>query len=438
VNDLSLELTALSPLAIRADHAPSGVASSPYIAGTTLAGSLASLYRQYYGEQDSNFARLFLRGQVLYPNLYPATIKHEEIREQLARVKDPTLSAVYPLPKTARSCKHHSGFALDATDTKCHGVRDALSGWAVFQLGNQTTRALQPLQRQQVCQKCGDAIHQFTGFYRQIQSPQTGTLAVETGVHTRLQTHTGINRATGTVQENILYSREVFEEGSRFQGVIKCPDDELAQALTTFIQQIRGSGLLRVGTGRTRGMGKVEPLIDPLAARPPGPGHFTERLDTFNLTLHAALRATDVVFDPAHFYFALTLHAPAILRDSLLRSRGSITAAALAELVAIPQVRNRPEVPYPFECIYQAADVQRVTGWHDLWGTPRMQEIAIESGSVFLFVCKDPAVRRDLDAALFHLENEGIGERRAEGFGRVCISDPFHEIDLSHREEELR
>jgi CRISPR-associated protein Csx10 len=439
MNALSLELTSLSPVAIRADHAPSGVASSPYIAGTTLAGSLASLYRQYYDEQDSHFARLFLSGQVLYPNLYPATIKREEVREKLAKVQDQTFSSVYPLPKTARSCKRFSGFAFNQADEERHGVHDTLFDWAVFQLGNQTAQALQRLQKRKACQRCGEAMHQFRGFYRRMSSYQIGTLAIETGVHTRLQTHTGINRATGTVQENILYSREVFEEGSCFQGVIKLPvDDELTRILTTFIQQVRGSGLVRVGTGRTRGMGKVEPVITPLAAEQHGPGHFTERLDNFNLTLRAALHAANVVLDPAHFYFALTLHSPAILRDSLLRYRGSITAAALAELLAIPQVRDHSGVSYPFECIYQAADVQRVTGWSDLWGTPRMQEIAIESGSVFLFACKDAAVRHDLFAALFRMENEGIGERRTEGFGRVCISDPFHQRDLSQREEGLR
>jgi len=437
VNDLSLELTALSPLAIRADHAPSGVAGSPYIAGTTLAGSLASLYRQYYSEQDRTFARLFLSGQVLYPNLYPATIKHKDVSEHLVQTTDATFSPVYPLPKTARSCKRFSGFALSDADEERHGVHDTLFDWAVFQLGNQTARSLEPLQKQKLCQRCREATHQFGGFYRQLHRPQTEMLAVETGVHTRLQTHTGINRATGTVEENILYSREVFEAGSCFQGVIKLPDDELAQTLITFIEQIKGSGLLRVGTGRTRGMGKVEAVSEPLAAKPGDFGHFTERLDTFNLTLQAALQAANVACDPAHFYFALTLYSPAILRDSLLRYRGSIPVAALAQLIALPQVRDHTQAPSPFACIYQAADIQRVTGWNDLWGTPRTQEIAIESGSAFLFACTDPTVRHALSEALFRLENEGIGERRAEGFGRVCISDPFHE-NPSHRKEVLR
>ena len=60
-----------------------------------------------------------------------------------------------------------------------------------------------------------------------------------------------------------------------------------------------------------------------------------------------------------------------------------------------------------------------------MWGMPRANEIAIDTGSVFLF-----ASSRELDDALIQkllrLEEEGIGRRKKEGFGRIRISDPFH------------
>ncbi len=62
-----------------------------------------------------------------------------------------------------------------------------------------------------------------------------------------------------------------------------------------------------------------------------------------------------------------------------------------------------------------------------MWGTPRTNEYAIDTGSVFLFAFKGESKQIDpLKQALFRLEEEGIGQRKAEGFGRVCISDPFH------------
>jgi len=430
VKYFSLELTVLSPVAIRADHAPSGVASTPYITGTTLAGSLAAAYRSYHDERSSDFERLFLSGQVQFPNLYPATIKEKSLRETMQeweRTSKLAFSSVYPLPRTAMSCKRFSGFSLVANDNERHGVYDTLFAWSIFQRGSQSLQALKALQEHKHCKQCGKATHHLSGFYRHVSSAH-GQFTVQTSANTRLQTHTGIDRATGTVREGILYSREVFEESSRFQGVVKLPDDdELARSFVNFIGQMKGSGLVRVGTGRTRGMGKVELALEPLEDKPFGYGLFIERLENFNRTMQKVLEDAKVQVEPRPFYFALTLHAPAILRDPLLRYRGSINEEALAELLG-----NSTFAHENFERIYQAASVQRITGWNDLWGTPRLQEIAIESGSVFLFACKDEKSKKGLYEALFRLERDGIGERTAEGFGRVCISDPFH------REEGLR
>jgi CRISPR-associated protein Csx10 len=59
-----------------------------------------------------------------------------------------------------------------------------------------------------------------------------------------------------------------------------------------------------------------------------------------------------------------------------------------------------------------------------------MNEYAIETGSVFLFSCnavKGSPEHETLLQQLFTLEERGIGKRRAEGFGRVRVSDQFHQ-----------
>src|SRR5262249_13977871 len=130
------------------------------------------------------------------------------------------------------------------------------------------------------------------------------------------------------------------------------------------------------------------------------------------------------------FFFTLTLYSPAILRDPLLRYRGSIDEKTLYELVMDLPVDNINLPADNIELIYQNASTRRITGWNELWGTPRVNEFAIDTGSVFLFAFKAEA-SNDLYQALFRLEEVGIGQRRAEGFGRVCISDPFHlEVEL--------
>lgn len=447
----ALDLTVLSPLAIRADHAPDGAATTPYISGTALAGSLAGVHRLLYPTAEENFARLFLSEQIQYPNLYPASLKKAEKQddakkqakkqeEQEQNNSQTDALPVYPLPKTARSCKRFPGFRplTDHPDEEAgHGVRDTLFDWAIFELGDRSHASLRAgllgeyelpgekkKQKKQDCRQCGKAMHRFSGFYRRWESTGDGSSArmAQTSVETRLQTHTGIDRRTGTVRDGVLYQRQVYEEGSHFSGIIKVPENEQpAGELQRFIKQVGENGLVRIGTGRTRGLGKVKIILSPISDKQFGFAAFKARLTKFDRVFQeragSALRRAGASWKPGRFYFALTLHAPALIRDELLRYRGSIDETTLHELTKLSLTG--------LERIYQAAGTTRVTGWNELWGMPKMQELAIESGSVFLFACPAPA-NDTLYDALFKLEEEGIGQRRGEGFGRVCVSDPFH------------
>ena len=285
----ALTLIADSPLTIRADHAPGGAASAPYIPGTTLAGSLAAAYRLYYPDDETGFQDLFLSEQVWFPNLYPASFKNDEAQET-------TTSPVYPLPKTAQSCKRFPGFRSDDyEDRQPHGVRDSLLDWALFRIADDA-KTVKPedliklLQDQKEC-RCRNPLDHFTGYYRQ---PETGGSRFTAKVKTRLQTRNGINRVTGTVEERILYNRQVIEEDAHFWGLVKVPDD-LASSFEKFVKEAGSAeaGWLRVGTGRTRGMGKVGLEAKRLDDRP-GIGAFRTRLMDFNALLQRTAKDSKV------------------------------------------------------------------------------------------------------------------------------------------------
>src|SRR3989440_2509426 len=393
-----LNVQAMSPLAIRSDHAPGGAETAKYISGAALAGSLAAIHRLYQPGDTVNFERFFLRGWVQYPDLYPATFG------DVATQEDDGLP-VYPLPKTAESCKRYFGFRSMPTNEKIddpgHGVRDNLLDWAMFKLADRVKPALAPsvslelFKEYEHCKVCGKPMVPFSGYHRSkdghhmIARPDT-----------RLQTHTGINRETGTVQESILYNRRVFEEQSRFWGMVRL-NDELVPDFQQFIKAVGTSGLVRIGTGRTRGRGKVHLTASLLEDKPDRFELFKERLRKFNTTLQE--RAGLIKgFKPelAPFYFVLTLHPPAILCDELLRYRSKISEDMLAKMLEIPENEN------PFDVLYQSASTRRITGWNELWGTPRANDIAIDSGSVFLFASQKP-LDKALARALHTLEEEG-------------------------------
>jgi CRISPR-associated protein Csx10 len=353
------------------------------------------------------------------------------------------------VPKTAQSCKRHPGFLYpEGMDNDSHGVRDTLIDWALFKLSGESPDALKIMEKWKDCsykkceqcadkkdqhckdeknKRCGEAMDHFDGYYRRFLSsnarasqPKEFYQYVSTRAQTRLQTHTGMNRETGTVQNGILYNRESFIENTKFWGHITFPDDDgLIDAFEDFLEVVNQSNLLHIGTGRTRGMGKVGITFDRPEVRDEDRYKaFKARVNKFNTLVHTSASEIGIALDKEHFFFALTLHSPMILTDALLRYKGTIDPNTLSPLIHVPTTNLKLE--------YYTAQIQRVTGWVELWGLPRAQVYAMDTGSVFLFRSTS-ALSEDTLQALFQLEEGGMGKRTAEGFGQLCVSDPFHQ-----------
>jgi CRISPR-associated protein Csx10 len=407
-----LRVTARSPLTIRADHAEGGVKTTQYIPGATLLGSLAAGHRILRPEQEDEFVTFFLNEQVCFPHLYPAQFGTKNFHDRNL--------PVMPLPKTAQTCKRFSGFLPaqgEDDDDERHGVRDSLFDWAIFSLLDKEQSAIPTLlplfDDHDTCTYCGQVMDHISGYYRRgAFDPQQ---RMKAKVDTRLQTRTGINREWGIVEESILYNREVFDDGMTFWGDVILPD-ELAETFKKFVEEATGEDVIRMGTGRTRGLGRVE--IKMSDAKQEDIANFKDRLYTFDAVVKQQAQAAKVQ-QLAPFYFAITLQSSAILCDAFLRYQKTLDAASLPGLLGLPASA------YTFRGVYQSIGTQRITGWNELWGTPRPNDYAIEMGSTFLFACKQqPGI--DFIQALHTCEEAGIGRRRSEGFGRISISDPFH------------
>lgn len=413
-----LRVTARSPLTIRSDHAEGGEKTTQYIPGTTLLGSLASSHRLLRPEREDEFTKLFLQKQVHFPHLYPALFGTNSFHNLNL--------PVIPLPKTAQSCKRYSGFLPileeDVSD-ETHGVRDSLLDWAVFSLLIKEKATipilLSPLINYTECRylqgkysdhSCGQVMDHISGYYRRGSNPKQRMKAM---LDTRLQTRIGINREWGVVEEAVLYNREVFNEDMVFWGDIILPD-ELADMFKQFIVEAANEDVIRVGSGRTRGLGRVQ--IDVREAPESQLAIFMDRLDMFDSALRQQAQ-TIGVRDLDKFYFAITLQSSTILCDAFLRYKKTIDPALLPSLLGLPG--------YTFKLVFQSVRTQRITGWNELWGTPRANRYAMEMGSTFLFAC-DRRPDNDAIQQLLTREETGIGRSRSEGFGRISISDPFH------------
>ena len=417
----SLSLMTRSPLAIRADHATGGSKTATIINGSTLLGSLAAAHRMLYADtKGDQFVELFLKGRIFYPNLYPANFN---LQEKHGDEMQASHSPIYPLPETAQSCKRFDGFRKELSDER-HGVHDSLLDWVAFSLSSE--KNIDALREHARCnylradseKGCEEVMDRFSGFYRRAAFVEPPFHRMIATVDTRLLTRTGINRDRHIVEEGILYNREVIDEEAYFWGMVTLPD-ELRSTFKAFVTEANDAGLIRIGTGRTRGLGQVELTIHDIEDDEiPSFDSFQQRLTNFDAALRQRMDYPPAGED-TRFYFALTLHSPVILRDDFLRYRGTISGEILAIHARLSSETLR------LKQIHQVASMERITGWNELWGTPRTQEYAIATGSVFLFLATEK-VSDDLLEKLFALENQGIGERRAEGFGRICFSDPFH------------
>lgn len=111
--------------------------------------------------------------------------------------------------------------------------------------------------------------------------------------------------------------------------------------------------------------------------------------------------------------FTLTLLSEAIVRDE----RGQHTLDPLPALRRLlgGQIGIAAREDTPEQNIFRRAEI--VGGFNRKWGMPLPQVAAIAAGSVFVIEA-DPPVGDD---KLRELEQFGLGERRAEGFGRVAI-----------------
>lgn len=397
--EVELIIRTRSPLVLRASRAALQFAPGlRYIPGTTLRGALAMRYLHSH-PPDRDFAALFLEEQVYFTDLYPvpgADSNTGSLRSETAG----------PLPATARACKRYGASHLDS-------LTDSLLRLELLRIAREKGMRLRSNEEWKAWEKCptchekgvANDRDRLTGTYVGLE----GFKKIDTPL--RLITGTSINRATGTVEESQLFSFDALEEGQYFQGRLRLQDDTAETLLPKLTELAPVRSTLRLGMGKSRGFGRVEvvrwrewhEVERPLEVR------WTQ----FN-TATQRLWQHFGVGKPEGEFFSLTLRSGLIWRDGLLRPQTSMPTAT--ELGLPPSVESCC-------CVLNTTTVQ---GWNAALGLPKADTPALGPGSVLLYRLTDPAQKEATLTRLKAIEREGLGERQAEGFGRLHPCDPFH------------
>lgn len=384
--------------------------SRDYVAGSVWRGAVAQAMLQAQGQvryagrpvdgaPDPAFADLFWGDQAArFGFLYPAS--------------GPGVAAM-PIPLTARTCKQKPGFAPSGHglyDGLLNRLREAASGQRPY------SRGPEPCPR---CEGGKGRLERKRGFMSRTNAASQDYGEAKVGRRTFVRV--GLNRLTETAQEEILYTLE---------ALVPAPDGKNGRPSLTFVGSWSGSEGQRqalmaqmaeyqlpqakgyrisVGTARARGMGDAILRLEP--ADDDQDKGLADRLDAFQpMTDNRPI-------DPNHLYAALTLRSPL-----LLVNEQGLPAMALAGALLRAY---HPQAPVEVLADYSVLERETWTGWAAAWGLPKPVTTVISAGSVIAL--RAPAEER---AALLDylttLAAEGLGERRAEGFGEVLVCDPFH------------
>ncbi len=366
--ELDLILRPISPLLIGGGMDVRNVRRSrPFIPGSVLRGSLA--VEMIRAAEDMPglkelFEALFLGDRpAMFDPLYPTYELSDE---------------VIPAPVTAVTCKDY-------------GVEHLLADTLI-------SRMRPDRSSRQICPKCeGGRLERWRGFIS--RGKDMGYVSLS-DVPRKMHVKVGLNRYTETAEEGILYALEAIEPKLIFQGKLRI-DEGMWGKLEGFLKmrfKREDEGYrIRIGGGRARGYG-----LAILSFRRSSHVSIEERLEGFQ----------GAIADPRHIYFTLTAISPVLILSETGESEMNLPAGMIAEWVE----------PIPEGTMVEA---EELTGWSEAWGMPKPILQAIGAGSVFTF--RAPASKRgELIPILRRIHMEGIGERRAEGLGRVSICDPFH------------
>ncbi|HYW19415.1 MAG TPA: CRISPR-associated RAMP protein Csx10 [Nodularia sp. (in: cyanobacteria)] len=395
---INLEIKALSPLAI-GKQKPGGNVSEveQYIPGSVIRGAVASQILKQANtsiSEGDDFHQLFLgENPAIFQNAYPANHKIK--------------SEVKVIPATALSSKGKSGFKLK----KNHGVFDTLiDRFCAESFGY----IYDPN-----CPVDGGRVDTLTGFYSQKDGKY-----YKNSADNRLLTRVGINRRRATSEERVLYSVAVLNESQekRKQPVIYAGgvlvNDNLASSLQQFLDNHQDD--LRLGGAGSRGLGKVK-----ITAKAPAEikTNVINQIDKFNQQLHQRWSEWGDIFGSPleglldnRTYFTLDLQSDAILTENWQR-----TTVISPEM--LHQYTDFIDLSLQIHAAYSSYDYR--SGWNSAWGLMKDVELVTNKGSVYLFSTEN----KDLWLQAWkNLEVYGVGDRTAEGFGKVQICNEFHGV----------
>jgi CRISPR-associated protein Csx10 len=287
------------------------------------------------------------------------------------------------------------------------------------------------------CPECGERLERMRGL---ASAPPATAGYRQEKLGTRSLVRVGMNRYTETAQDQMLYVQDVLEPGrgqdgqpkqlrfvGRWRGSAQQAEHFQAMLKEHLLPAEGGGFHLRIGMARARGLGAVQ-----LYMTSPQPLDEAAQRQTIanRLAQFQPGQAGGEMNKSGHLYAALTLRSPVQLLDEQGAPITHVTAQHLRDDQSMAPA-NLEIVP---ECSVLEQEI--ASGWSASWGLPKPVAPALAAGSVLVVRAPEDERQAFLDF-LLAVEQQGLGERRGEGWGEVLICDHFHS-EFDEREAQSR
>ena len=305
-----------------------------------------------------------------------------------------------PIPFSAWKCK------VD----RSHPVVDMMS------------RSLGPASK---CVRCNVLLEPYgTGFMKaDLNAISVIPVMTAAGTHVEIDDNKGISR------KEVLFSLESINPGQCFTGFVKFTDPDDEAECWKLIEkndsnEYRTDFILGIGQGPSRGRGLIKAKIERYEAK-----DFPARINAFNGgNIETRLNAYNKVDEDSderatrqEYMVPVTMISNALLLQDNMTYTTGLNQDYFKACLGLDALEVKLKNAF--------TALTLVSGWNREHGRQKIQEPAIAMGSTFLFkVSLNGIDSTKFIEALTRMEQDGLGIRRHEGFGRVVIAHPFHII----------
>lgn len=369
------------------------------IPGSVLRGALAwRLARRAGSKLDDH-------GSIEYQN-FSALFFHDDVRlSALLPVEMYTKDRGYvaiPAPRDLLTCELHPGFDGKSADGG-HGV------WSLAR-GNDPSQCPTCATPDDASERLGAEVklESLNGFVALVKPGRSKFKPKQTS-----EMHIRLDPKSGRVRQGDLFGYVSLEPGQYFIGEITCSNETVWHALQQMVG-LKPQGEvndLRLGKAARRGHGKASVVFQSATQ---SPWHCSSLADRVK-------KSTEMV---------MLLVSDAIVADPWGRYQRGFDTAWIKRELELPEAcgvaidRNAADEEFSFSA------VRPVDAFNAKLGLPRARDIALAAGSSVRLSFTGIELD-ELVTILEKAENQGIGLRRDEGFGRVAFNHPVHDKSLA-------